>query len=589
MVDSSDQGVSQVFRLQLSRLVKVIWSNRILILVFSVSVLIESIIKLQNSSNGFFGTDDEWTVYNRARFLLAHGQLPAYEPMQVPPQPIPAPFGATVLMAVVMAIIGTSPSGVFYSGLLLSGLVPCALYLASKSLLTEDPNKEVISLGAAGLVFLSAPFVIRMQLFLGETMAFVMFLLAIRFYAVGKYRPVLLLVFLIGFTEQFTALIAILVFFTTGVIYLILEKGGKRFMWSLAICVAAAVPELSLFFFNGRSYGASYFTQGFGQYTNLVLNAETIFNLVGTIIPILGLLGLALFFRDSIRSKLSPGKVTLISWGIILLLYSVFLPLFPGGSLFRIQDYVTLPLSILGAYLFARIARQRNRAKAVAILSLVLLSIEAYFLLSPLPLPNSGVTNVVPGNFGLEALAISVTIVAALSASLVLWKSKRPEQSTSRKFLVVAFVLFFSVTLVQASFYSSYELTFYQSILTSTEQVYLVNLSSALPQNSVIATATILAPNVAGLANRYVEDLPPFPTSSQDIYSGILSARNNSAQFSDQVNTNQPTYLLVVEGYPSYQYYTTPTVVHLLMTDSRFTFISGSGRMSLFLVSFNQR
>src|SRR5271165_4618574 len=72
----------------LSRLRGMISRNKILFLVFVISIIVESSIKLQNSSAGLFGTSDEWTVYDRARFLSEYFRLPVNEPSQIPLNPI---------------------------------------------------------------------------------------------------------------------------------------------------------------------------------------------------------------------------------------------------------------------------------------------------------------------------------------------------------------------------------------------------------------------------------------------------------------------------------------------------------------------
>ena len=126
----------------------------------------------------------------------------------------------------------------------------------------------------------------------------------------------------------------------------------------------------------------------------------------------------------------------------------------------------------------------------------------------------------------------------------------------------------------------------------------LAAFSSSLPTNSVIATSFVLGSNVADLTDRAVHDLPAFPSSSQILFSEIHNssiysegfARNGGVvppQFRVPIGANQPVYLVLLEGYPSYVQYTEPSVVNQLLHDSRFTLLGSAGRMYVFAVSFD--
>ena len=570
-----------------SKLVEIIGRNKILFLVFGISFLVEASIKLQNSSNGLFGTQDEWTVYNRARYLLEYSRLPIYEPLELPLTPIVAPIGTTLVMAGFMEVLGTNPFLLSYSGVVLGSLVSVALFLATKTLLNNDPNKESIAIGAVVLALLSAPFVVRMQLFLGETISFLLFLFALRSYILGKYKTVVLLVLSIGFTEQFCALIAIIVFFFVGMVGFATAKSSKILKWNLAICIAAGLPSVILFLWNGTSYGTGYFTEGVFPYLNIVMNTETIFNLMGTITPFLGVTGLLFLLWKFRRSKFGIAEILLITWAATLILYSVIPPLLPGVTLFRTLDYLTMPLAILGSFFIVRVGNRSDQIPILIFTALLLFLSNLYLYYGPMPY-NVLTLGLKLSEFSVESLLAMITASAMLVT--VLWKSGVHTIGNSRAPLAALLLLLFLVTLVQFSYYSPYELEFYQSYFTSSQITYLEALPSTLPKNSVIATSGALAPVVAGITNKTIKDLPAFLNSSQIIFSDI---ENDSVSFLGTAPTplrvplpqSEPIYLLVLSGWATSVILTNPNVVTELMQDSHFTLTSNSGTLFLFSVS----
>jgi len=569
------------------------WDYRYYIIIICVAIGIELVLRLQNSAFGMFGTEDEWTNYMRAFYFLRTFQFPSVEPMQIPHEPIVATPGPAILMSFLIEFFQKNNALLSYSGAVIGGLVFPAVYFACKSIFRNDQNRNVLSIVAVGLAILSAPLLIRMQLFVGETIAFVLLLLMIGLYATEKYSLSALLIFLIGFNEEFTTVIALATVLLTGILSAILCKNLKCLKWSLIITIVGIIPESILFIAQNPSYRTSFVSQGFFPYPNVLQNSFTIVDFLGVMLPLFGLLGFIFYLRETYREGLSNKRLTLIVWFSLSAIYSIFPPLLPQVTLFRTLDYFSLPSAILGALCLVTLMRSKNLWPLFFVSVFMIVSSSLYALVyhtsTLIGYLSSLGTEL--GNEGELSLILIGAFVA--TASFVMVFRKLPLGRSKSNFVALTFVLLLSMIIIQTTFYSSYEISFYQSYFNSAELHTISNLSTTLPKDSWIATNFVLGANVAALSNRTVKDLPPYITSAQSlladiqndsIYTEIFGTTGGVApqQLRVPITTSVQIYLLVLEGQGFI--YTNSTVMNELMNSSNFKFYLSSDRMFLFEV-----
>jgi hypothetical protein len=563
------------------------------VVVLGCALFFELLVKLQNTSNGLLGTEDEWQAYERALYILRFFRFPAFEPMQIPLSPIVAPPGPALAMTLSVLLLGPNPLLVSYVGALIGGSVFVALFFAARSLLAGNPNRDALALCAVALAALVSPLIIRMELFLGETLAFVLLLVAIRLYATSRFPLTALLLILIGFMEEFTTVIALGVILISGILSYLVSRDAKKLGWSALLVLVGLIPELVLFYAQGPQYRVSFVSGGLFPYVNVLTNLEMILQFCGVVVPLFGAVGFLLIVKQVVNRKTPFQQIVLFVWFGVSALYSVFPPLLPGVALWRTFDYLALPASILGAYCISVLAQKAQRVLLACSLLLLALPIAYLYLLGRAAVIDY-IVSLISSDVRLgNALLVCVSIVMiTVSFGVLLWRlgfSKR----VGRKALV-AFAIIFGVMFLQVSFYSPFETQFYSSYLTTNETTFLMSESHSLPANSVLATDFVLAPNVAALANRTVKDLPAYPTSSQNIFSNIGNASIYSDQFPPegvvptplevQIQSGQPVYLVVLVGNPGILY-TSPVVLNELQTDSRFTMVGSSENLYLFSVS----
>jgi hypothetical protein len=462
-----------------------------------------------------------------------------------------------------------------------------------------------MALAAVGLAILSAPLVIRMQLFVGETIAFLLLLVAIHLYLKGSYKLVSVLIFLIGFTEEFTLIVALGIVFLSAIACYITLHDSRRLKWSAVIIVIGLIPESALFFAQGPAYRLSFVSEGFLPYPNPIVNSETAVQFMGVLLPLLALVGFLFYFRPILTKKFSLERIVLLSWFAIAALYTLFPPLLPSVAIFRTLDYLTLPASLLASYALPRLFQFRRQSLLLIIAGFAILSSVgyAYFLHRPTLTSYVDSLGTIIREPGILSLVIVTAIASSASVSLVFWKSEswkhgqsqyQSKKKLNSKAFIGLFLLIFML-LVQTSFYSQYEANFYASYLTSGESTFLGSAAHSIPPNAVIATNFVLGANVAAITNRTVKDIPAFPTSAQGIVEDIENASIYSEQFATGVvplqlqvplSANQPVYLVVLSGYPGILY-TYPPVLTQLLQESRFALLGSSGSLYLFSVNLN--
>ncbi len=564
------------------------------IIILGSVLLLEVLVKVQNSSSGLFGTEDEWTVYQRSLYTLQNLRFPVFEPHQIPLSPFEATPGPILAFVGAILVLGEDPLALSYLGAMIGGAVFLALFYTSRIFFSGERDRNEMSLLAIGLAALSSPLVIRMQLFIGETIAFVLFLLAVGLYVKGKYIRVSLLAFAIGFTEEFTLVILLLTVLLSGLVCLFTMRDKKRFKWSVIIVAIGLVSEAILFITQGPSYRVGFISQGFFPFTDVVANAQTIIQFMGIMLPLVAVVGFLLLFRKFLARNFTLERNILLSWFSVCAIYSLFPPLLPGATIFRTLDYLALPASILGAYGLAVLISRRDQWTITKVVTLAILASGIYAWVFHRPTLISYVQSfgALLNDSGLVVLILVTTFASSASFFLIWRKAKTNRTGRISGFLAVLLIV--SMFFVQSSFYAQYETKFYMSYLNSGETTFLTGAANSIPPNGIIATDFVLAANVAGLTGRTVKDLPANPTSAQMIFDDIQNASIYSEQFGSSgvvpaqlrvpVNSSQPIYLLVLDGYPGVLF-TYPSVVNQLLHDSRFTLVSSSGNLYLFSVS----
>lgn len=567
------------------------WQMVILVL----AVLIVVAVKLQNTAWGAFGTEDESANYMRGLYILQHGTLPAFEPMQIPLIPIVAPEGAALVSAILTLVFQHNAQYVSLAGAIIGGLVFPLLFFAGKHLLDDEEHKNALGLAAVGLAVLSPELIFRMQLLVGETLGFVLLLIAIRFYAKGDYTTSAVLIFLIGFCEEFSDLVFILIVLLAGLLAAFLMRDKRRLLWSLVIFLVGLVPEGVLFFSQGPSYRISFVSSGIFPYPNAIANLETMIENLGVLLPLLGFLGFALCLSDIIRGKITVARIVLLSWFVVVIFYALYPPILPGVSLIRLMDYVTLPLALMGAYSMGRLLSSKNYFLMLDVAVIIIAAI----IPSDTIFPGLTLTNFATSLEGLLAnlpglaLALMVTAVAWTSILLLFYKSF--SKTKYRRAIIAAVLLvLLSSSFMEASSNSAVEVNFYSGYLSSSELNTLSNFSSTIPHDSIIATTFVLGPLVAAETGRTVKDLPPALAN----LTTTLSAIENDSLYSEQfgpsgiappqlrvpIASGAPIYLVLVTGGNSILY-TSSAVIDQLTQSADFHLISTDGRMYVFSVS----